>query len=489
MGNSEDREIQLNPEPMILIESLRDIGYSFNSALADIIDNSITAKANEIRVLAVPANNDYQIAIIDDGEGLARNDLLSAMRLGSTDPRRERARYDLGRFGLGLKTASFSQCRCLTVASRCGGEASAFTWDLDRVVDDNKWTLIDRTSDIDSIPFLDKLPENGTLVLWEEIDRISGGDGSSPVDFNRLVTEADEYLSLVFHRYLSGEHGIKRISITLNNLSLEPLDPFNSKHKATQVAPVETVMKGVTMQAFTLPYKGNYASQLEYEKYGLRGGYLKNQGVYLYREKRLILYGTWFTLAKKTALTQLTRVKIDIGTEQDEEWKIDVKKVSAQLPEVVRRRLRTLINAIGAPSRKVFKKRGRRLTSPDVYPVWTLTKDNEKSRYEVNTSHPVIATFRESLDSDTAKQFDAVLGMVASAFPTEAIYYDLSKNPDNVEFPSIPDDQFEEDVNCFFGALKQTGKSDDEILSIMKNADVFHNRWKDILKTLKIEEE
>lgn len=156
--------IRLDPEPSILIESLRDIGYSFNSALADIVDNSITAGATDVWILAIP-DDDFRIGIIDNGNGLAEDELKQAMRLGSTDPRQRRALNDLGRFGLGLKTASFSQCRRLTVASRNKENASAFTWDLDLVVEQNAWNVIERT-DLERIPFMEELGDSGTLVLW-----------------------------------------------------------------------------------------------------------------------------------------------------------------------------------------------------------------------------------------------------------------------------------------------------------------------------------
>ena len=330
-------QFTLNPEPSILIESLRDIGYSFNSALADIIDNSITAEATDIRVLAIPDDN-FRIAVIDNGNGLDHDNLKKAMRLGSSDPRQERALNDLGRFGLGLKTASFSQCRRLTVVSRNNGMTSAFTWDLDLVVENNNWTIIEHEG-VNSIPHIKQLGHNGTLVLWEKLDRLTGSRGSGKVDYARIISEAQDYLSLVFHRFLAGEKGLQRITIHVNNRELDPIDPFNTKHSATQPSPKEAITPDVQMQAFTLPHRSQYDSQQEYEKYGLDGGYLKNQGVYLYRAKRLILYGTWFGITKKTALTELTRVKIDIDVNQDEQWKIDVKKVSAQVPEVVRTRL------------------------------------------------------------------------------------------------------------------------------------------------------
>lgn len=267
--------IRLDPEPSILIESLRDIGYSFNSALADIIDNSITAHAKNINVLAIPASTFY-IGIVDDGDGLKRSELLEAMRLGSTDPRQERALNDLGRFGLGLKTASFSQCRKLTVVSRKNGATSAFGWDLDLVVKNNAWDVIE-IEDLDQVPFVEQIGENGTLVLWEKLDRLSGPSSAntSKKDYSRIISEAQDYLALVFHRYLAGERDIERITIRVNNLLIEPMDPFNSKNRATQSSPTEQICPGVTMQAFTLPHRSHYESQQEYEYYGLSGGYLR----------------------------------------------------------------------------------------------------------------------------------------------------------------------------------------------------------------------
>lgn len=212
--------MQLEPEPRILIESLRDIGYSFNSALADIVDNSITARARNISILAIPSD-DFRIAIIDDGEGLGRDELMHAMRLGSTDPRCKRNLNDLGRFGLGLKTASFSQCRRLTVVSKKNGEVNAFTWDLDLVASENKWTVLEQKR-TDSIPFIGEMNETGTLVLWEKLDRLTGVNGSGKANYDRIISEAQDYLSLVFHRYLAGERGLKRIKVNVNNRTLDP---------------------------------------------------------------------------------------------------------------------------------------------------------------------------------------------------------------------------------------------------------------------------
>lgn len=480
--------IELQPEPAILIESLRDIGYSFNSALADIVDNSITAKASNVWIWAIPNEDDFQIAIIDDGEGLSRDNLLNAMRLGSTDPREYRSPDDLGRFGLGLKTASFSQCRKLTVASRCSSECSAFTWDLDTIVRDNGWTLLER-SDHSDIPFFDKLGNNGTLVLWEKLDRLTGNHVSGQTDCARLISEAQNYLSLVFHRYLSGEKGIKRLSIYVNNRKLDPVDPFNLQNSATQSSPTEVICPGVTMQVFTLPHRSHYDSDAEYNRYALEGGYLKNQGIYLYRAKRLILYGTWFGLTKKSALTQLTRVKIDIDVNQDEAWKIDVKKVSAQAPEVVRKRLKSLIMTIGAPSKRAYKRRAVRLTNPEAFPIWNFEQVGSEKTYSINREHPVIRNLYESLDEANREQLDSAFSLIESTFPKEALFYDFAQNEEDVHFRTMPSDDFAITCKTFFSALKSQGFDEQRIVDIMRSVEPFTSNWPAASKALGIEEE
>jgi hypothetical protein len=478
--------LKLEPEPGILIESLRDIGYSFNSALADIIDNSITAGARRVSVYAIPSDN-FQVAIIDDGDGLFRDDLMQAMRLGSTDPRHDRKPNDLGRFGLGLKTASFSQCRRLTVASKCNDATSVFIWDLDTVVANNEWTVIE-PDDLGDVPFIEELSDSGTLVLWEKVDRVAGNKKITNMNYERVISEAQDYLALVFHRYLSGEQGLKRIEICVNNRRLIPIDPFNVRNSATIQHPKEVVCPGVTMQAFTLPHRSNYDRLTDYDKYGLPGGYLKNQGVYLYRAKRLILYGTWFGIAKKTALTQLARVKIDIDVNHDEEWKIDVKKVSAQLPEEVRKRLKQLISSIGAPSKKVYRRRGARLTSPSVYPGWNSVKSGDKTIYCINRDNPVVSSFAEGLDDEDSAAFNSVLAFIESSFPTESLFYELSNNEESVQFEAMSDDDYAQTAKTFFATLKQTGKTDDEVLGIMQATDIFSSDWDKTLKALDVEE-
>jgi hypothetical protein len=241
----------------MLIESMRDIGYSLETALADIIDNSITAQARSIRLFADTTSAQPSLAILDDGEGMTEDELLAAMRPGSRNPLDTRDKEDLGRFGLGLKTASFSQCRKLTVASRKDGVTSCARWNLDEVARTNRW-LVEFLDDTSGVPWIDELAGSGTLVLWEALDRLVEGDGSDArAAFVSRIDEAAEHLELVFHRFLAGERGVRKIAISLNGRQLRPFDPFHSSHPATQAGPIERIKSGgqeVEVQTFTLPH-------------------------------------------------------------------------------------------------------------------------------------------------------------------------------------------------------------------------------------------
>ena len=345
------RVVEIPPNPSPLIESLRDLGYSLGTALADIIDNSITAGAQKIRIFSNPSADNPMIGILDDGTGMSEAVLVEAMRLGTRSPLEVRDQSDLGRFGLGLKTASFSQCRKLSVMSRVDGVTSCAQWDLDHVARSKKWEMR-IPDDPSAIPWSETVGAHGTLVVWENmgLDEGEDADDSDPADLVRELDEARSHLELVFHRFLSSEPGHSKMDMEFNKLPLEPFDPFHSDHLATQRGPVEFLKVGnqtVRIEPFTLPHHAR-VSQSQWDHYGGAEGYVRNQGFYVYRERRLIIHGTWFGLARQTELTKLARVRVDIPNSLDQPWKIDVKKASAQLPPSVRDRLRRIIERLGA---------------------------------------------------------------------------------------------------------------------------------------------
>ncbi|MBU2628967.1 MAG: ATP-binding protein, partial [Proteobacteria bacterium] len=299
----------VQPHPSALVQSLRDIGYSMESAIADVIDNSITAEAKNINVNFAWNKENPWIAVVDDGCGMTPAELTDAMRLGSRNPMEERSSEDLGRFGLGLKTASFSQCRQLTLISRKEGMLAGREWDLDLIEEnpDNGWRLrvlegFEIQQDKYIAGLLSLVPQSGTIVLMRKLDRYDGLEKK----LNSLVEQTRIHLELVFHRFLSPRRGKKRINIFLNNGPLTAFNPFNLSHAATQELPEQSIHvneQSVNVQPYVLPHY-NKTSREEYQKYSCSGGYLQNQGFYVYRNRRLIIKGTWFRLIKKEELTK-----------------------------------------------------------------------------------------------------------------------------------------------------------------------------------------
>ena len=197
------RVFDIPPRPSSLIESIRAIGYSLSTALADLVDNCIAARAETIQIFASLETSDPKVGILDDGVGMTEDELLEAMRLGSRSPLEERAQFDLGRFGLGLKTASFSQCRVLTVVTRTNGTTSCARWNLDHIAESGRWQ-VQIPDDLTSIPWTEHLGSSGTLVIWEQLGlgTDNGDSGRSMADFVRQMDEARSHLELVFHRFL-----------------------------------------------------------------------------------------------------------------------------------------------------------------------------------------------------------------------------------------------------------------------------------------------
>ena len=291
-----------------MIEGLRDIGYSLETAISDIIDNSITAGAHSILITTETLSEEPYIAIVDDGERHDRGELVAAMRPGSQNPLETREKPDLGRFGLGLKSASFSQCRRLTVVSRKSGQISAAIWDLDDVAERNEWA-VQLPDEVSGIPAVDQLGDTGTLVLWQKL--LTGAYSYSAAKraqtINQRIAETERHLRLVFHRFMEGS---KLLRILLNGRLLRPLDPFVRKNAATIADPVERLTLGrgdVEIQSFTIPHHKQIA-KTDWEDIGGPEGHLKSQGFYLYRGNRVILYGTWFGLCRQAELTKLSRV-------------------------------------------------------------------------------------------------------------------------------------------------------------------------------------
>ncbi len=278
------------------------MGYSLATAIADLIDNSISAGAKTVRLNCLWDGNDSCITLTDDGVGMSEKELTTAMRPGSRSPLENRDADDLGRFGLGLKTASFSQCRRLTVRSRTGaGRTATRCWDLDYVKKTRQWRLLSNVAPSTEERLASfKGPKQGTIVLWECLDRLIGevetDDQDAQNRFLEIIEEVEAHLGMVFHRFMTGP---KPLKIFVNggreSNRVRPWNPFLDSHPATQQFASETIPYKhctVSVRPFVLPHHDRLGSEL----YALAGGpkgWIAQQGFYVYRNKRLLVAGSW----------------------------------------------------------------------------------------------------------------------------------------------------------------------------------------------------
>lgn len=425
-----------------LIESMRSLGYSFQSAIADLLDNSISAKAENIYILSNPSDNPSLI-IFDDGCGMSASQLYEAMRYGSSNPLDERDTDDLGRFGLGMKSASLSQCRKLIVASKQDGEVNAYAWDLDHVINSESWMLRGFSQDeIEKFPdirLLDEV-EHGTYIYLSEFDRIKEGTGNIAETFSKCLDDMINHLSLVFHRFL--ESGLK---IYVNGLEIEAKDPFLSSHKATQRKRESSFRingEKITLKPYILPHLSKL-SQDDLDKVGGKERLRSEQGFYVYRNKRLIIWGTWFRLERKDELNKLARVMVDIPNSLDYMWAIDIKKSSATLPDVIKKNMYNAVYESVFSSEAVHTYRGRKeKKDKDIEYVWERVKVREGYEYQVNRKIPQLELLCQSLDDSQLKLLNSAINAIEEAFPVSALYVDAAKG--NIEDRKIePGDEFE----------------------------------------------
>ncbi|MBI6202557.1 ATP-binding protein [Providencia rettgeri] len=423
------------PSAACLSASMRDLGYSLETSIADLIDNSISAGADTIEIYCDIANEQPVVAIIDNGIGMEKKQLLIAMRHGARSPKQSRTPQDLGRFGLGLKTASFSQCRSLTVVSKRDGNTCGAEWDLDSIdaVDDWVLSILDDT-DIQILPYLERLGSRGTAVIWRQLDRLmedEEGDNRQEIVNDKLAT-VSRHLSLVFHRFISGEiKGYPRITLSLNGHIISGFDPFCKKNPATQILPEEIVRIGtdeVRIQPYVLPHHSRLSIS-EYTYYQDRSNFISNQGIYIYRNGRLMVWGDWFRLTSKSEATKLARVQIDFPNSLDEAWTIDIKKSRAYPPLVIRERLRQIISQITARSTIIHRGRGQKLYQEISSPIWERFADQSGIRYTLNCSHPILQRLKECLDGEDIRHLELFIETASSSLPIEMMYSDYSTHP------------------------------------------------------------
>lgn len=348
--------IEVIPSAKRLIRSLRDMGYEFPAAVADLVDNSIEFRASTVRIHAEWKGEDSFVMIADNGTGMSAQEIREALRFGSE---RDYDSEDLGKFGLGLKTASLSQCLRLTVASRHNesrADISAYCWDLGHIDATNRWEILPvSTADLQSEARQHLKETTGTVVIWERLDRILGykkPDGEfARKQLYAMCRELEDHLAMVFHRFLSGEVRGKRLAIYVNNNKVVPWDPFARSEPHTQKLEAVTLRvegeKGksdVVLEPFVLPAQGKFSSPEAFNRASGPNKWNRQQGFYIYRADRMIQSGGWSNLRTLDEHIKLARVALYFSPKLDDEFKINVPKMRIALPAAIRA---DILKAIG----------------------------------------------------------------------------------------------------------------------------------------------
>lgn len=429
------------PKASILMRSLRSMGYSFESAVADVIDNSISAHAKNVRVLFPKEPTDeLALGILDDGKGMPKDVLFEAMRYGSNSAENERSEDDLGRFGMGLKSASLSQCRRLTVISYDGETLNGYVWDYKHILETQDWMIIELSEkEINELPYIENLKEQqqGTLVLWQDFDvisKFSGGQVFSTLKEYRLSLE--KTLALIFHRFLSSP-GSTRLHIFINELDLKPLDPFLEQHQKTtskkeiflDVKDSDDVERYICVRPFILPY----ISDLSDEDKQLIGG-IENmrtrQGFYIYRNKRLIIWGTWFGVKRPEELTKNVRIRVDIPNTLDDIWSIDIKKQQATIPKQIRNRLKAAIeDALDFSTNQQTHRGRKKKINEEIDYIWDRIEDRDKNiSYQINRNSILFKYVRDKMSDEDYYLMEQLLSEIEKNLPIQQLYIDKSKD-------------------------------------------------------------
>lgn len=442
----------VDPDPGSLVESLRDFGYTLPSALADLIDNSLTAQARRIQVIVDAAKDAEHIAVIDDGAGMSERQLVDAMKMGTKGPVLHRSADDLGRFGLGLKTASLSQGRCVTVISKTAAGLAPVVrrWDLGHIQSSGKWQLLENpTAVAESIATRVRGMASGTAVVIEALDRPSFLR-VSPSELHEHLAHALEgirqHLAMVFHRFID-----EGIEIKLGPSVLQAWDPF--MRRFSKALPSETLPFAnarVSVSAFVLPHHSRLSDE-EHEHGAGPNGWNAHQGFYIYRCRRLIVPGTWLNLKlKKEEHYKLARIMVDLPNGLDAEWQLNVMKSHVAAPAALKDDFARIASDVRREAANIYRYRGEKALpehqQPERY-IWKRKPSKARVRYVVDRTHPVLSSLLAS-GCEHDELLETVIRMIESSVPIAAMLQESAKAIDGIPEGGIS--EIEELMKLFF---------------------------------------
>lgn len=491
LRNMNDIAETIEPNPADLVESLRDFGYSLPTAVADLIDNSITAGSRCVQVEIEPSQPRPHLSVVDDGCGMSADKLIEAMRLGAAGPLRERSRNDLGRFGLGLKTASLSIGRCLTVITKRLEDSAPVVrrWDVEYIRQSGTWTLLRHPTPV-AARFVRHIADrpSGTAVVIEDLDRASFLNVANSAKDTHLadaLTELASHLGMVFHRFIE-EGLVVRLGIT----PVRAWDPFlksQSFHLSTDSIPHR--QSQIAVAPFVLPHHSQL-TDAEFDAAAGTRGWNAHQGFYIYRCKRLIVPGTWLGLGlKKEEHFKLARIRVDLPNTLDAEWKLNVMKSHVAAPPALRDTFARIARSVRNEAANVYRRRGERTATANDNPTRSLWKrlDYRRTvRFRLDRAHPVLYSLLNSGGS-AADVFRDVLSLIEQSVPIDSILQVPSRSLDG---SVLPDDQIS--VDALVGIARATeqfyvkaGYSFNEARDRVLSVDPLNRHREEILARLR----
>lgn len=423
------------PTPEFLIKSIAEQGYSLETSLSDLIDNSVSAAADKVEILIDTENVPFTLFLSDNGNGMDEEELKKCMQFPSASLESAREKKDLGRFGLGMKTASFAQTRRLTVLSRKKGQ-HAFngrTWDVDYLKEKEEWRIIVNTQDeVDALLSQYQALSEGyqkkfsdfsanTIVVWQRLykfeDYLDGKHQTESLK-HQITTVTTEYLSLVFHRFM--ERQADPLQIRVNNIIVTPFNPFPTAQ--TDLRLIESKQKSfkediISLEGFVLPVRSMEESKEEHNIWTLKSrGLMDMEGLYIYRADRVISFGGWNGIIRKSPRLQLARLKVEVGNKVDNLLHLNVAKSNIVIPFDLKTGFLKYIVELKEQAEKEYYNRGIRSISSrrsDPVPMLFERKASNKGMLmEVNPDFPLILSVTREMNEAQRRSFTLLLKMI-----------------------------------------------------------------------------
>ena len=362
--------------------------------------------------------------------------------------------------------------------SKKDGKIAAACWDLDYIHQQGEWALKTYTEDeiqgeIGHSWLIEKA--SGTVVIWEQFDRLRQGSAQTRELFDEKIENTRKHVALVFHRFINDENPKRRLAIYFNDEPVTGIDPFLTRNTATQPLK-EQILRIGSDEIKVKPYVLPYLSKLTKEDLEILGGkdeLRQQQGFYVYRNRRLIIWGTWFRLIKQDELGKLARVRVDIPNSLDSIWEIDVKKSTASLPHFIKKNLATIVEKTVGGSERVYKYRGRNVQTDNLIHVWNPIDDRGKLQYLVNRKLPIIKMIKKHLDDKGNSFFEHFITMLEDTFPFTDVYYRMAKAESNVTETALEDRDVYEIANQMVQEVSTMSGDVNAFLDMMDKMDFF----------------